>query len=107
MDRSRLKADFAYFLDSNDQVGAIINRAPSHQNLDFTFHGKVAHAGVSPELGINAIRIAAEAIASMNLGRIDHETTANAGVIHGGMATNIVPETCTVKCEARSLTRPS
>ncbi|HQD71390.1 MAG TPA: M20/M25/M40 family metallo-hydrolase [Limnochordia bacterium] len=103
LDRSRLKADFAYFLDSNDQVGAIINRAPSHQNLDFTFHGKAAHAGVSPELGINAIRIAAEAIASMNLGRIDHETTANAGVIHGGMATNIVPETCTVKCEARSL----
>ncbi|HHX02093.1 MAG TPA: M20/M25/M40 family metallo-hydrolase [Firmicutes bacterium] len=103
LDRKQLEADFAYFLDSNDQVGAIINRAPSHQNLVFTFYGKAAHAGVSPELGINAIKIAAEAIASMNLGRLDHETTANVGVIQGGVATNIVPEVCTVKCEVRSL----
>lgn len=103
LDRSQLKADFAYFLDSNDEVGAIINRAPSHQNLDFTFYGKAAHAGVSPELGINAIKIAAEAIASMDIGRIDHETTSNVGVVQGGVATNIVPEVCTVKCEVRSL----
>jgi len=103
LDRSQLKADFAYFLDSSDPIGSIINQAPSHQNLDFTFYGKAAHAGVCPELGINAIKIAADAIASMNLGRIDHETTANAGVIQGGAATNIVPEVCTVKCEARSL----
>lgn len=103
LDRSQLKADFAYFLDSNDAVGTIINQAPSHQNLDITFYGKAAHAGVSPEKGINAIKIAAEAIAQMNLGRIDHETTANVGLIKGGTATNIVPELCTANCEIRSL----
>ena len=103
LDRSQLKAEFAYFLDSNDQVGTIINQAPSHQNLDLTFYGKAAHAGVSPEKGVSAIKIAAEAIAAMKLGRIDHETTANVGIIKGGAATNIVPELCTANCEIRSL----
>ena len=39
----------------------------------------------------------------MDIGRIDHETTSNVGVVQGGVATNIVPEVCTVKCEVRSL----
>ena len=51
-----------------------------------SIHGKAAHAGVAPELGISAIRVAAEAIAAMPLGRIDSETTANIGLIKGGMA---------------------
>ena len=65
-------------------------------------HGKTAHAGSEPENGINAIRVASEAIAAMPLGRIDFETTANIGVIQGGVATNIVPDEVFVKGEARS-----
>jgi len=103
LDCSQLSAQFAYFLDSGGEIGTIINQAPSHQNLDITFYGKAAHAGVSPEKGINAIKIAAEAVASMNIGRIDAETTANVGIITGGAATNIVPDMCSIKCEARSL----
>ena len=52
--------------------------------------------------GINAIRVASEAIAAMPLGRIDAETTANIGVIEGGTATNIVPDEVKVRGEARS-----
>ena len=47
-----------------------------------------SHAGVAPEQGISAIAIASRAIAEMRLGRIDHETTANIGVIRGGQARN-------------------
>lgn len=101
--RSQLSADFGYFLDSDGPVGSIVNQAPSHQNIDFTFYGKAAHAGVEPEKGLNAIKIAAEAISKMKIGRIDHETTANIGIIQGGSATNIVPDQCQVKCEIRSL----
>jgi tripeptide aminopeptidase len=44
----------------------------------------------------------------MRLGRIDDETTANVGSIHGGAAgTNIVPDRCTVLAEARSLSDPA
>jgi tripeptide aminopeptidase len=39
----------------------------------------------------------------MALGRLDEQTTANAGTIHGGTATNVVAERCQVELEARSL----
>jgi len=65
-------------------------------------HGKAAHAGMAPERGVSAIQVAAEAIASMRLGRIDAETTANIGRIEGGRATNIVPDEVRVRGEARS-----
>jgi tripeptide aminopeptidase len=76
--------------------------APSQNSFKATFHGKEAHAGVEPEKGLNAIRIASEAIAAMPLGRIDFETTCNVGIIQGGEATNIVPNKVTIKGEARS-----
>ena len=38
----------------------------------------------------------------MPLGRIDAATTANVGLIRGGVAGNIVPPECTVSAEARS-----
>jgi tripeptide aminopeptidase len=70
--------------------------------MEFHVRGLEAHAGVCPEKGINAIKVAAEGIAGMQLGRIDHETTANIGVIEGGMAVNIVPNSVVLRGEARS-----
>jgi tripeptide aminopeptidase len=57
---------------------------------------------MAPERGVSAIRVAAEAIAAMRLGRIDAETTANIGRIEGGRATNIIPDEVHVRGEARS-----
>jgi tripeptide aminopeptidase len=65
-------------------------------------HGRSAHAGAEPEKGINAIQIAANAIAGLQLGRIDSETTCNIGFIECSGATNIVPEQVHIKGEARS-----
>ena len=50
-----------------------------------TGNKQAAHAGMEPERGINAIRAASEAISALELGRLDHETTANVGVIEGGI----------------------
>src|SRR5207253_1075931 len=66
------------------------------------FHGRAAHSGMYPEEGRSAIAAAARAIADLRLGRVDEETTANVGTIHGGTAGNIVPEWCTFLAEARS-----
>jgi tripeptide aminopeptidase len=101
VDRKFLKADFGYILDGGE-VEEIINNAPSQDSFDITITGRAAHAGVHPEQGINAIQVASEAISNMKLGRIDHETTANIGIIKGGVATNIVPETVHIRGEARS-----
>ena len=101
VDLGRITAKMGYALDSGD-VSKIVVKAPGANKIQFTVHGKAAHAGAEPEKGINAIQLAAKAVAQMNLGRIDGETTCNIGLIQGGQATNIVPETVVLKGEARS-----
>jgi tripeptide aminopeptidase len=101
LDVSRLRARTGLVLDS-DSVGLLFTKAPAANRLWFQVHGLEAHAGVCPEKGINAIQVAAEGIARMKLGRIDHETTANLGIVEGGMAVNIVPNLVVLKGEARS-----
>ena len=96
-----VSANHGFALDATDPQG-VITRAPSANYLVFKVHGKAAHAGARPENGINAIQIAGKAIAGMTLGRIDHETTCNIGIIDGGLAINIVPEHVRVEGEARS-----
>ncbi|MBW6513499.1 MAG: M20/M25/M40 family metallo-hydrolase [Candidatus Syntrophosphaera sp.] len=100
-DKSKLQAAFGYALDAH-RVGDLVVGAPAQNSIRITVTGKEAHAGVEPEKGINAIRIASEAISAMPLGRIDHETTCNIGIISGGTATNIVPNSVVVQGEARS-----
>ena len=102
LDKSKLRARQGYVLDSGGAIGSIVLSAPSQDSLRVVVHGKKAHAGSEPENGINAIRVASEAIAAMPLGRIDFETTANIGVIEGGTATNIVPDEVKIRGEARS-----
>lgn len=101
LDMSRIRSRFGYVLDATDTHG-IITRAPGANKLTYVVHGKDAHAGAAPEKGINAISIACKAIAGIKLGRIDHETTCNIGIIQGGLATNIVPNKVVVKGEVRS-----
>jgi tripeptide aminopeptidase len=94
---------YGFVLDAAGPVGYLIVTAPWQDSVEVTFQGRAAHAGLSPERGVSAIRAATRAIEAMSLGRIDPETTANIGVIEGGRAANIVPETAIIKGEARSL----
>jgi len=71
--------------------------------MDVEVKGRSAHAGMEPEKGINAIAAAAKAIAALRLGRLDHETTANVGVIQGGIIRNGVPAAASFLAECRSL----
>ena len=102
IDLSKLRARYGIVFDSDDP-GFLFTRGPSANHFDFKIYGLESHAGVAPEQGISAIRIAAEAISAMKLGRIDEETTANIGVIQGGAATNIITNYVLLRGEARSL----
>jgi tripeptide aminopeptidase len=102
LDYSNIKAGKAFVLDSSGRTGTYITKAPHHIEFVIKVTGKAAHAGVEPEKGISAIRIAAEAISLMPFGRIDEETTTNIGNINGGLAVNIVTENVVIKGEARS-----
>jgi tripeptide aminopeptidase len=102
VDTSKLNSKYGLVFDSDDP-GFLFTRGPSADHMEWKIYGLESHAGVAPEQGISAIRIAAEAINNMNLGRIDDETTANIGVIEGGKATNIITNLVTLRGEARSL----
>lgn len=101
LDIASLTARAGLVLDS-DAPGYLFTRAPASNHLTFTVHGLEAHAGMAPERGINAIRVAAEGVAAMRLGRIDDETTANVGIVQGGSAINVVPNRVVLEGEARS-----
>ncbi len=100
---SDLTADVCLVLDADGAVGGIVTAAPTHYTFKALFIGKSAHAGVEPEKGVSAIRMAASAIDRMELGRLDDRTTANIGEVNGGSATNVVASRCLVTGECRSL----
>jgi tripeptide aminopeptidase len=101
-DTSRLRARVGYCYDHAAPIGNIVLAAPTQRTVRFRFIGRAAHAGIAPEDGRSAIVAAGRAIADMPLGRIDAETTANVGIVKGGIAGNIVPPECLVEAEARS-----
>ncbi len=102
LDYSRITAKRGFLLD-NDTLDTIVIGGPSYFAIDVAITGRSAHAGMEPEKGINAIVAAARAISGLKLGRLDAETTANVGVIHGGIIRNGVPDSCTFLAECRSL----
>jgi tripeptide aminopeptidase len=101
-DCTRLRAGVGYVYDQAGPIGEVVLGAPHSSILQITFRGQAAHAGMAPEEGRSAIAAAARAIADMRLGRLDGETSANVGTIDGGVARNIVPDTCVLHAEARS-----
>ena len=102
MDYSLISARKGFLLD-NDTLDTIVIGGPSYYAMDVEVTGRAAHAGMEPEKGINAIQAAAMAIAALPLGRLDNETTANVGVINGGMIRNGVPDRAEFLAECRSL----
>lgn len=105
VDPKQFRAKDGLVLDSED-AALLTTQGPAAVRMDIDIHGLEAHAGVAPERGLSAIKIVSDAIARMKLGRIDKETTANIGIIHGGLATNIIPKQVSLKGEARSLSVP-
>ena len=100
---SSIKATIGYALDSSG-INRVVVGAPAANRITAKIKGVAAHAGLSPEKGISAIHLAARAIARLKLGRLDPESTANIGLIEGGTATNIIPESVVVHGEVRSHT---
>jgi tripeptide aminopeptidase len=103
LDSSNIRAKIGYALDSSG-VNRVIVGAPAAKRISAEIKGMASHAGLSPEKGISAIHLAAKAIARLDLGKLDSESTANIGLIEGGTATNIIPESVVVKGEVRSHT---
>ncbi len=103
LDFSLLSAREAVVFDGNGPSSKITTASPTYMSFEVRITGKAAHAGVEPEKGLSAIRIASEIITDLHQGRIDHETTFNTATISGGSVRNAVPETASFTGEFRSL----
>ncbi len=102
LDFSKITAKKGFLLD-NDTLDTIVIGGPSYFAIDVNITGKAAHAGMEPEKGISAIQAAASAISALKLGRLDENTTANVGIINGGLIRNGIPDKTTFLAECRSL----
>ena len=84
--------------------------------VELVFHGRSAHSSLTPQ-GVNAIEYAARAVTAIRdladqrrtEGPYDEAyvvpfTTVGVNMISGGIATNTVPELCTVRYEFRTVT---
>ncbi len=102
-DVASLKSTSGFVLDHASEIGEVIVAAPSHHRISADFQGVEAHAGIDRGTGRSAIAAASKAIAAMELGRLDEDTTANIGLISGGTSGNVIPGRCRVSGEARSI----
>ena len=102
LDYSMIHCKEAVVFDGNGPVNTITGASPTYMKFDVTVTGRGAHAGVEPEKGISAIRIATEIINDLPNGRLDEESTFNVGLISGGTVRNAVPVEVTFGGEFRS-----
>ncbi|MFH1223097.1 MAG: M20/M25/M40 family metallo-hydrolase [Pseudomonadota bacterium] len=102
LDYSLIRSKFGYVMDTG-VGGRMVIGAPTLIELDVDFKGRASHAGMAPEKGISAITTSAQAISKLKFGKLDEETTANIGTIHGGEIRNGVPEHTKLQVECRSL----
>lgn len=98
---SELNAKFGYVLDCPGRIGRIVKQAPTKCKITVRVKGIKAHAGNEPEKGLNAIKVAAFALAAMPEGRISANVTSNFGMIQGGSGTNVVCDEVVITGEAR------
>lgn len=95
----------AFVFDSSLRPGAFIRAAYGARFFRAAIRGRPAHAGLAPETGIDAIGVAARAVAALRTGRVGNDTTCNVGLIRGGSSVNTVPEHVELEGEVRSSTR--
>ena len=102
LDLSKISAKEAIVFDGEGPPSQITWASPTYIGFDIEITGRAAHAGVEPEKGVSAIRIASEIVTRLPNGRLDDETTFNVGTIEGGSVRNAVPENTLVRGEFRS-----
>ena len=97
LDFSKITATEAVVFDGEGPASRITSASPTYIGFDIQIKGRAAHAGVEPEKGLSAIRIASEIVTRLPQGRIDNETTFNVGTIEGGSVRNAVAESASLR----------
>jgi glutamate carboxypeptidase len=97
--------DAALVLECARANGDIVSARKGVADVELTYTGRAAHAGVEPEKGRSAILAAAHGVVALHTlnGRWPG-VTLNAGVIGGGTRPNVVAAECRVQLDLRAAT---
>jgi glutamate carboxypeptidase len=97
--------DAALVLECARANGDIVSARKGVADVELTYAGRAAHAGVEPEKGRSAILAAAQGVVALHAlnGRWP-SVTLNAGVIHGGTRPNVVAAECSLQLDLRAAT---
>jgi len=94
--------DLGIILEPAEPDGHIIVKRKGIGKFEVTVAGREAHAGKSPEMGINAIlEIAHKIIEAQQLANESLGTTINTGFVNGGRSPYIVPASACALIESR------
>jgi tripeptide aminopeptidase len=91
-----------FIFDSSLPPGSFITSGSGAKTFTVSVRGVAAHSGLAPEKGINAIAVAARALARVEQGRVSDSTTVNIGTFQGGTAVNVVSDSAALLGEVRS-----
>lgn len=100
-DFSSIISKQAVVLD-NESLGEIINLNPANVVVYFEVFGKSAHAGMSPEKGVHALKAAAKAVANIPVGNVDEISVMNISNFISPGKTNVVADKASFDMEIRS-----
>lgn len=101
LDYSKVTSKMGLVLDEDGPVTQVVTQAPAYVRIDANFLGKIVHPR-EPELGINALRVATEALHQLPWGYARDGVTWNVGLFQSGTARNSVPGSASFKAELRS-----
>ncbi len=96
------KSRYVLVCESARADGSLVKARKGIAEYHFTFKGVAAHAGNEPEKGRSAVTALANCITAVNsLSDMNAGTTLNVGVIQGGSAANVVPDSAFAKLDVR------
>ncbi len=94
-DFSNVISKKAVTIDSLASVGSFVVKSPTKYNFTLSFQGISVH-GQGADKGVSAIKMMAELLSKLPLGKVKKNVTLNIGIINGGKSLNTVPGESTV-----------
>ena len=99
------RADVVLVLEPTNLEGSLKLARKGSGEYVITIHGRSAHQGVEPELGVNAVVEAAyQVLKVLELEDLSEGTTVGPNVIHGGSVSNMVPDRAEIRVDVRAWT---
>lgn len=103
--RTARNNDLALVLEPSTTDGVIKLARKGSGEYILTIHGRAAHQGAEPELGVNAVvEVAHQVLALLELQDLNAGTTVGPNVLEASGASNVVPDHAELRIDVRAWT---